>query len=174
MKNFVFHNPVKIIFGKGQIAALAEEIPLNARILMTYGGGSILRNGVYAQVKNALKNHQLYEFGGIEPNPRYETLMKALPLFKEKDIDFLLAVGGGSVVDGTKFIAAAAFYGGDPWDLLAKRAPVSKALPLGVVLTLPATGSEMNGGSVISREQTREKKSFWQSAAVSEIFSTRP
>jgi len=160
MKNFVFHNPVKIIFGKGQIASLAGEIPKNAKILMTYGGGSIHRNGVYSQVKEALKNHEVYEFGGIEPNPRYETLMKALPLIKEKGIDFLLAVGGGSVIDGTKFLAAAAFYGGDPWDLLASRAPVTNAIPLGVVLTLPATGSEMNGGSVISREQTREKKAF--------------
>lgn len=161
MKNFVFHNPVKIIFGKGQIAKLAEEIPTTARILMTYGGGSIHRNGVYAQVKEALQKHEVYEFGGIEPNPRYETLMKALPLIHEKNIDFLLAVGGGSVVDGTKFLAAAAFYQeGDPWDLLVKRVVVKKALPIGVVLTLPATGSEMNGGSVISRESTREKKAF--------------
>ncbi|MEW6135194.1 MAG: iron-containing alcohol dehydrogenase [Bacteroidota bacterium] len=160
MKNFVFHNPVKIIFGKGQIASLAGEIPNNAKILMTYGGGSIHRNGVYNQVKDALKNHEVYEFGGIEPNPRYETLMKALPLIKEKGIDFLLAVGGGSVIDGTKFLAAASFYEGEPWDLLARRVPVKNALPIGVVLTLPATGSEMNGGSVVSREETREKKAF--------------
>ncbi|NPV37531.1 MAG: iron-containing alcohol dehydrogenase [Bacteroidales bacterium] len=160
MKNFVFHNPVKIIFGKGQIASLAGEIPKNAKILMTYGGGSIHRNGVYNQVKDALKNHEVYEFGGIEPNPRYETLMKALPLIKEKGIDFLLAVGGGSVIDGTKFLAAASFYEGEPWDLLARRVPVKNALPIGVVLTLPATGSEMNGGSVVSREETREKKAF--------------
>ncbi|MDK2908621.1 MAG: NADP-dependent alcohol dehydrogenase [Bacteroidales bacterium] len=160
MKNFVFHNPVKIIFGKGQIASLAGEIPKNAKILMTYGGGSIHRNGVYNQVKDALKNHEVYEFGGIEPNPRYETLMKALPLIKEKGIDFLLAVGGGSVIDGTKFLAAASFHEGEPWDLLARRVPVKNALPIGVVLTLPATGSEMNGGSVVSREETREKKAF--------------
>lgn len=160
MKNFVFHNPVKILFGKGQIGSLANEIPLDAKILMTYGGGSIHRNGVYAQVKDALKDREVYEFGGIEPNPKYETLMKALPMIKEKGIDFLLAVGGGSVIDGTKFLAAAVFYEGEPWDLLAKRIVVKNALPIGVVLTLPATGSEMNGGSVISREQTREKKAF--------------
>lgn len=160
MKNFVFHNPVKIIFGKGQIASLAGEIPKNAKILLTYGGGSIHRNGVYNQVREALKNHEVYEFGGIEPNPRYETLMKALPLIKEKGIDFLLAVGGGSVIDGTKFLAAASFYDGEPWDLLTRRVPVKNAIPIGVVLTLPATGSEMNGGSVISRNETREKKAF--------------
>ena len=114
MNNFVFQNPTKLIFGKGTIATLANEIPTTKRILMTYGGGSIKANGVYDQVKNALKNHFVVEFAGIEPNPTYETLIKAVDIVKEQKIDFLLAVGGGSVIDGTKFIAAAVAYNGDP------------------------------------------------------------
>lgn len=161
MWNFTYHNPVKIVFGKGAIAELANLVPQDQKIMMTYGGGSIKRNGVYDQVVAALKGRQLVEFGGIEPNPRYETLMRAVAQVKAEGIGFLLAVGGGSVLDGTKFIAAAVKYtGDDPWDILAREAPVAAALPLGAVLTLPATGSEMNGNAVISRESTREKLSF--------------
>lgn len=161
MWNFTYHNPVKIVFGRGAIAELANLVPQEHKVMMTYGGGSIKRNGVYDQVMAALKGRALIEFGGIEPNPRYETLMRAVAQVKAEGIGFLLAVGGGSVLDGTKFIAAAAEYtGDDPWDILAREAPVAAALPLGAVLTLPATGSEMNGNAVISRESTREKLSF--------------
>jgi NADP-dependent alcohol dehydrogenase len=161
MNNFNFYNPVKILFGKGKIAELSKNIPADAKILMTYGGGSIHKNGVYEQVKAALKGFNLVEFGGIEPNPHYETLMKAVEVVKAEKIDFLLAVGGGSVLDGTKFIAAAALYeGGSAWDIAAKQLIVSKALPLGAVLTLAATGSEMNSGGVITREATLEKFAF--------------
>ncbi len=160
MQNFVFQNPVKILFGRGQIAAIAGEIPAQARILITYGGGSIKRNGVYPQVTAALEGRPFSEFGGIKPNPSYETLMRAVQTVRSERIDFLLAVGGGSVLDGTKFIAAAAPFQGDPWDMLAKQAKVEAALPLGAVLTLPATGSEMNTFAVISRSQTREKLAF--------------
>lgn len=163
MYNFEYKNPVKIIFGKDTIKNVANEIPANAKILMTYGGGSIKRNGVYEQVKTALDGFTLIEFGGIEANPHYETCMKAVDVIKSEKIDFLLAVGGGSVIDATKFIAAAALYeNGDPWDFLDQRGiiNVEKALPLGSVLTLPATGSEMNGNSVITRVSIREKRPF--------------
>lgn len=163
MYNFEYRNPVKIIFGKGSIPKVADEIPENAKILMTYGGGSIKRTGVYDQVKNALKNFDLFEFGGIEPNPHYETCMKAVELIKNEKIDFLLAVGGGSVIDATKFIAAGAVYPGkDPWDFFTHRYIIEpeKALPFGAVLTLPATGSEMNGNAVITRISTQEKLAF--------------
>lgn len=151
MESFSYYNPVKIIFGEGQIAELAKEIPLDKRILMTYGGGSIKKNGVYDQVKTALQHHTLFEFAGIEPNPHYDTLMRAVEFCKTNKIDFLLAVGGGSVIDGTKFIAAAVNYVGDPWEILTENAPFCTALPIGTVLTLPAAGSEMNCGAVISR-----------------------
>jgi NADP-dependent alcohol dehydrogenase len=160
MNNFVFQNPTKLIFGKGTIASLATEIPTDKKILMTYGGGSIKANGVYDQVKEALKNHSVTEFAGIEPNPTYETLIKAVEIVKEQKIDFLLAVGGGSVIDGTKFIAAAVVYNGDPWDLLIDQNKITDALPLASVLTLPATGSEMNGNAVISKKATHEKLAF--------------
>lgn len=161
MNNFQFYNPVKIIFGKGQIAAVAKEVPENARVMITYGGGSIKKNGVYGQVMEALKNHQVIEFQGIEPNPRYETLMQAVGIAKREQVDFILAVGGGSVIDGTKFIAAAILYDGDtPWDMLSKGIKAKKAVPFGSVLTLPGTGSEMNSGAVITRDETREKFSF--------------
>lgn len=160
MENFTFHNPVKVLFGKGKIAAIAKEIPRAARVLMTYGGGSIMKNGVYEQVRAALGGRDVAEFGGIEPNPVYETLLRAVDEVRAGDRDFLLAVGGGSVLDGTKFIAAAATFSGDPWDMLANNAPVQSALPLGAVLTLPATGSEMNGYAVISRQATRDKLAF--------------
>ncbi|MEA3111896.1 MAG: NADP-dependent alcohol dehydrogenase, partial [Caballeronia sp.] len=144
MQNFTFHNPTKIIFGEGQIAALNSEIPHDARVLITSGGGSIKSNGVLAQVQAALGGRAWFVFSGIEPNPTYETLMQAVAMAREKDIDFLLAVGGGSVIDGTKFIAAALKFDGEPWDILEKQAEVHDAMPFGSVLTLPATGSEMN------------------------------
>lgn len=170
MDNFRFSNPVTILFGKGQIANLTAMIPIEAKVLMTYGGGSIKTNGVYEQVKAALANHKVIEFGGIEPNPHYETLMKAVELVRAEKCDFLLAVGGGSVLDGTKFIAAAVPFVGETWDILAKNAPIQTALPLGTVLTLPATGSEMNGSSVISRAKTCEKL-FFSSEKVLPRFS---
>ena len=161
MQNFEFHNPTRVIFGVGQIASLAKHIPSNARVLMLYGGGSIKSNGTYDEVRAALAGHTVLEFAGIEPNPRYETLMKAVELIHRENIDFLLAVGGGSVVDGTKFVAAAAMYDGDAWDILKIGGKVIKtALPFGAVLTLPATGSEMNSASVISRAATQEKRAF--------------
>ena len=161
MDNFKFYNPVKILFGKGTISKTGEEIPQGAKILLTYGGGSIFKNGVYNQVKESVRDFEVIEFGGIEPNPHYETLMKAVEIVKKEKIDFLLSVGGGSVLDGTKFIAAAVYHkGSDPWDILTRVAPVEKAMPIGAVLTLPATGSEMNGNSVVTRAEFQEKLSF--------------
>jgi NADP-dependent alcohol dehydrogenase len=161
MYNFEFKNPVKIIFGKDTIAKVVDEIPKNAKVMMTYGGGSIKQNGIYDQVKNILKDVELLEFGGIEANPHYETCMKAVKMVKAENIDFLLSVGGGSVLDATKFIAAAArFEKGDPWNFILRREKVEDAVPLGAVLTLPATGSEMNGSSVITRVSTQEKMAF--------------
>ena len=160
MLNFSFYNPTKILFGKGQIAKIGKEIPKDQRILLTYGGGSIKQNGVYDQVMAALAGRTVFEFAGIEPNPTYETLMQAVELARREKVDFLLAVGGGSVVDGTKFIAAAIPFVGDPWDILANRGRIETALPLGSVLTLPATGSEMNSGSVVTRRATHDKLAF--------------
>jgi NADP-dependent alcohol dehydrogenase len=161
MNNFVFYNHTKVLFGKGQISAIADEIPSGSKVLLLYGGGSIKNNGVYDQVIDAISGFDYFEFGGIEPNPTYETCMKALDVIDENDIDFLLAVGGGSGVDGAKFIAAAYYFDGDdPWDILAHNEEVNEALPLGVVLTLPATGTEMNGNSVITRAEFKEKLSF--------------
>lgn len=161
MNNFEFYNPVQIVFGKGQLSQLANRVPSDKKVLMIYGGGSILKNGVHAAIQEALVGHEVIEFAGIEPNPRYETAMKAVELIKSENVDYLLAIGGGSVIDATKFIAAAAvFEGADPWDILAKQAPITKALPFGSVLTLPATGSEMNSGSVITRESSKEKLPF--------------
>jgi NADP-dependent alcohol dehydrogenase len=160
MQNFEFHNPVKILFGRGQIARIREEVPAGARVLVTYGGGSIKANGVYGQVMAALEGREIEEFGGIEPNPVYETLMRAVERVRSGGIGFLLALGGGSVLDGTKFIAAAARFPGEPWDILSKGARVREAVPLGAVLTLPATGSEMNTFAVVSRRATAEKLAF--------------
>ena len=161
MNNFSYCNPTRIVFGKGSIAELGKLIPASERILMTYGGGSIRNNGVYDQVMAALAGRAVVEFGGIQPNPLYETCMEAVKVVKREKISLLLAVGGGSVLDATKFIAAAAeFDAGDPWDILAKGAVITSALPLGSVLTLPATGSESNGNSVISRKSTQEKLAF--------------
>ncbi len=160
MQNFTFSNPTKIVFGEGQIKEIAQLIPANARVLVTYGGGSIKKNGVYDQVVKALEGKTWFEFSGIEPNPHYETLMQAVALVKKEKIDFLLPVGGGSVIDGTKLIAAAVNFEGEPWDILAKHAPFHSALPIGCILTLPATGTESNGNSVITKAATQEKLAF--------------
>jgi NADP-dependent alcohol dehydrogenase len=161
MLNFEFRNPTKILFGKGQIANLAKEIPAGAKLLMLYGGGSIKQNGIYDQVKSALQGFEVLEFGGIPANPEYEVLLKALKVIKDEKIDFMLAVGGGSVIDGVKFLSSAALYEGDnPWEILSQRIVTKKGLPFGTVLTLPATASEMNSGAVISRHETQEKFSM--------------
>lgn len=158
MNNFQFKNPTKIIFGKDSIEKLANQIPENAKVLMLYGGGSIKKNGIYDQVKTALANVTLIEFGGIPANPEYAVLMEALEVIKTENITYLLAVGGGSVIDGTKFLSAAALYGGhSPWNILTDNIRTEKGLPFGTVLTLPATGSEMNSGAVITRAETKEK-----------------
>ena len=171
MQNFQFVNPTKIIFGKGQILRLSKEIPAGSKVLVLYGGGSVQKNGLLTTVKEVLKDYQLGEFGGIEPNPTYETLMEAVALIRKEGYDFLLAVGGGSVIDGTKFIAAAApFTQGDPWSIVAEHLPIHKALPFATVLTLPATGSEMNNGAVITRKALQAKLAF-MSAAVFPRFS---
>lgn len=160
MNNFEFCNPVKVIFGKGSIAKLPVEIPADSKVLILYGGGSIKKNGIYTQVTEALKGYDCTEFAGIEANPQYTTCMKAVELVKKKNITFLLAVGGGSVIDATKFIASAALFNGEPWDILTKKAEVKQAIPLGVVLTLSATGSETNERVVISRAETCQKLAF--------------
>ncbi len=159
--DFEYYNPVRIFFGKDQISKIAGQIPSGSKIMLLYGGGSIFRNGVHEKITETLRDFDLTEFGGIEPNPSYETCMKAVEQIKAEKIDFLLAAGGGSVIDATKFIAAAAKYSsGDPWDILAKAVPVQNSLPIGVILTLPATGTEMNRNSVISRKSTTEKLAF--------------
>jgi len=160
MNNFTYYNPTKIIFGENTISQITKEIPANAKVLITYGGGSIKKNGVYSQVMDALRGHNVLEFGGIEANPQYTTLMKAVETCRTKKIDFLLAVGGGSVLDGTKFIAAAAPFKGEPWDILAKYAKVESVIPFASVLTLPATGSEANAFAVISRKELGKKLAF--------------
>jgi NADP-dependent alcohol dehydrogenase len=159
MRNFEYQNPTKIIFGKDEIAKLKEEIPAGSKVLMLYGGGSIKKNGIYEQVTKALEGFDYVEFGGIPPNPEYAILMEAVRVIKEENITFLLAVGGGSVIDGTKFLSSAALYEGDePWDILDKKIPTLKGMPFGTVLTLPATGSEMNSGAVITRADIKEKR----------------
>src|SRR5690554_5577616 len=161
MQNFEFKNPTKILFGKGQIENLTKEIPEGANILMLYGGGSIKKNGVYDEVIKALPGFKVTEFGGIPANPEYSILIDALAIIKSENIDFLLAVGGGSVIDGTKFLSAAAvFEGNSSWDILTKRIRTTKGMPYGTVLTLPATSSEMNSDAVITRAETKEKLSM--------------
>ena len=161
MNNFEFKNPTKIIFGKDTIKEIANEIPSDAKVLLLYGGGSIKKNGIYDQVKTALANVNITEFGGIPANPEYATLLNALKIIKDEKITYLLAVGGGSVIDGTKFLSAAAAYEGEtPWDILTKKIITKKGMPFGTVLTLPATGSEMNSGAVITRAETKEKLSM--------------
>lgn len=160
MFNFSYQNPTRIVFGKDQISELANLLPKDKKILLIYGGGSIKRNGVYQQVVRALADVSFIEFAGVEPNPAFETLMRATALVKAQGIEYILAVGGGSVIDGAKFVAAAALFNGDPWDILAKGAKVTTAVPLGCVLTLPATGSESNGNSVVTRYETQQKLAF--------------
>ena len=167
MLNFELYNPVKLVFGKGEIEKLSTLIPKESKILVAYGGGSIFKNGIYDQVKSALEGFDVVEFGGIEANPYFETLMKAVEIIREQKIDFILAVGGGSVIDGVKFISAAAKFEGNPLDILQKRIIFKEGadvVPFGTVLTLPATGSEMNSGSVVSIKATQEKRDFGGSA----------
>lgn len=161
MNNFVFQNTTKLIFGKGQIARLSKELPRGKRILVTFGGGSVKKNGVYNQVKAALEGFDHIEFWGIEPNPKVETLRKAVEICKKENIEFILAVGGGSVLDGTKLIAAAAVIEADAWELVLNPSLLNGTLPFASVMTLPATGSEMNKGAVISNLATDEKYPFY-------------
>ena len=161
MLNFEFHNPTRIVFGQGKVADLARLVPAQARVLVLYGGESARRTGTLGEVRAALGERSVSEFVGIEPNPSYETLMRAVEQVRAEHIDYLLAVGGGSVIDGTKFVAAAACFDGEPWDILLQRGRnVQRALPLASVLTLPATGSEMNNGGVVTRKATQAKLSF--------------
>lgn len=161
MHNFEYYNPTRIVFGEGSIPRLAELVPADARVLVLYGGGSAERNGTRAEVEAALGERRFQRFGGIEPNPTYETLMQAVEQIRRDKLDFLLAVGGGSVVDGTKFVAAAVDYPGDPWHILETRGKqITKALPIGAVLTLPATGSEVNCAAVVTRKALQAKLGF--------------
>lgn len=161
MLNFDYYNPTRIVFGKDSIAHIDELVPADARVLVLYGGGSAERNGTLAEVEAALGARTVQRFGGIEPNPSYETLMAAVEQVRRDKLDFLLAVGGGSVIDGTKFVAAAVNYPNEPWEILETRAKhLTQALPLGCVLTLPATGSEMNCFSVVTRKSLQAKLGF--------------
>jgi len=159
MNNFSFQNPTRLVFGKGQITQLSTLIPSDKKLMLTFGGGSVRKNGVYDQVTEALKNHRYIEFWGIEPNPTVETLRKAITEGKKNNIDFILAVGGGSVLDGTKLVAAGICYDGDPWDIVLQGYS-NDSIQFASVMTLPATGSEMNAGAVISRSETKEKFAF--------------
>ncbi|MDO6537117.1 iron-containing alcohol dehydrogenase [Alteromonas stellipolaris] len=157
---FSFSNPTRIQFGQGQIGSINTLIPKDSHVLVLFGGGSIKKNGVYEQVENALEGYNWESFGGVEPNPTIETLDKAVALIKETGVDYILAVGGGSVIDGAKYVAASAVYDGEGWDILTGKHTVDNALPIGAILTLPATGSESNGGSVISKKATKQKLAF--------------
>ncbi|MBV7536329.1 iron-containing alcohol dehydrogenase [Duganella sp. sic0402] len=171
MKNFEFHNPTKIVFGADTVAKLSRLVPDHARVLILYGGASAEKTGTLAEVRTALGQRTVQEFGGIEPNPSYETLMRAVEHVRKEKLDFLLAVGGGSVIDGTKFVAAAALYDGEPWEIAERGGSnIKQALPFGAVLTLPATGSEMNAGSVVTKKATQAKLAF-HSALVYPKFS---
>lgn len=160
MRSFVYYNPVRVVFGRGTIAELAHLLPMDRKVMITYGAGAMswMRDGLYGQITDALRGRSIAEFGDIEPNPRYETLMVGVEKARQEGVGYLLAVGGGSVSDGTKFMAAAIPYrGADPWDIIVRRAPITSALPHGCVTTLPATSSEVNSGMVISRDSTKEK-----------------
>ncbi|MDD3033985.1 MAG: iron-containing alcohol dehydrogenase [Bacteroidales bacterium] len=170
MNNFIFHNPTKLIFGKNTISNLSTEIPAGKKILVTFGGGSVKKNGVYEQVTKALEKFEYVEFWGIEPNPTVETLRKAIVIVKSENIDFILAVGGGSVIDGSKLIAAAALIEEDAWDLVRNPSLYKGVLPLASVLTLPATGSEMNKGAVITNLELKEKFAFYSAYPVFSIL----
>ena len=169
MNNFIFQNPTKLIFGKGMIKEIASQIPAGKKIMITFGGGSVKKNGVYEQVIEALAGREYTEFWGIESNPSIETLRKAIAQGREFGADFLLAVGGGSVIDGTKLVSAGLKYDGDAWDLV-KKDSYTDTVPLGTVLTLPATGSEMNSGAVISRHETKEKYAFYSNYPVFSVL----
>ncbi|WP_290519346.1 iron-containing alcohol dehydrogenase [Alcanivorax sp.] len=161
MNNFDFYNPTRIAFGEGKIAALDTLVPADAKVLILFGGESARRTGTLGEVEAALGNRQVQLFGGIEPNPSFETLMEAVTVVQRDGIDYLLAVGGGSVIDGTKFVAAASVFDGDAWDILLKGGTnIHRALPFGSVLTLPATGSEMNKGAVVTRKSLQAKLPF--------------
>lgn len=170
MINFTFKNKTEILFGKGQIKEISSRLTSDARVLLLYGGGSIKKNGIYEQVISTLKQVKVIEFGGIEPNPSYETLMQVVTTAREHDINFILAVGGGSVIDGAKFVAAAYHFDGDPWDILIKSAVFDNPLPIGAVLTLPGTGSESNGNSVVTKNETSQKRAF-SSETVQPVFA---
>lgn len=170
MNNFQFQNPTRLIFGKGQIARLSKELPRDKKILVIFGGGSVKSNGVYQQVVAALEGFDYQEFWGVEPNPKVETLRKAVEVCKSEGIGFLLAVGGGSVLDGTKLIAAAAVVDADAWDLVIDSSLYGGTLPFASVMTLPATGSEMNSGAVISNLATGEKYAFYNTHPVFSIL----
>jgi len=157
---FSYVNPTQIEFGQGKIKEISQLVSKDDKVLFLYGGGSIKKNGVYDQVKDALKGHTWFEFGGVEANPKKETLDKAIAYGRENKVNFILAVGGGSVVDGAKYVANAFFYDGDGWDLLEGKFTPTKALKIGVVLTLAATGSESNNGSVVTKAETKEKRFF--------------
>ncbi|CAE6938373.1 iron-containing alcohol dehydrogenase [Vibrio alginolyticus] len=162
--NFSYVNPTKVYFGKNQIASIKDAIPADLKVLVIYGGGSIKNNGVYAQVANALEGRDWLEFSGVEPNPTKETLDKAVKIVKDQKVDFILAVGGGSVIDGSKYVAAASKYEGDGWDILIGKHTVSEATSLAAILTLPATGSESNMGAVITKAETQDKLAFMNPA----------
>lgn len=173
MRNFTYYNPTKLIFGRGTVEKLRDEVPkYGKKVLLVYGGGSIKKNGLYDQVVGILNdiNAEIYEVSGVEPNPRISTVRRGVDICKKEGIEFLLAVGGGSVIDCTKAIAAGSKYNGDAWDLVIKKALVSDALPFGTILTLAATGSEMNSGSVITNWETKEKYG-WGSPLVFPKFS---
>ncbi|MEQ5875561.1 iron-containing alcohol dehydrogenase [Pseudoalteromonas sp. MEBiC 03485] len=170
MLNFIYKNQTEILFGKGQVSEITSRLPENAKVLLLFGGGSIKKNGVYDQAMSALADVDVIEFGGVEPNPTYETLMQAVATAKEQNVNFILAVGGGSVIDGAKFVAAAYNFAGEPWDILVKGAEFSNPLPIGAVLTLPATGSESNGNSVVTKKETSQKRAF-SSPSVQPVFA---
>ncbi|MBI2258491.1 MAG: iron-containing alcohol dehydrogenase [Flavobacteriia bacterium] len=164
MNSFEYYNPTKIIFGKNQLSKLPQLINefQAKKILLVYGGGSIEKTGLLNQIITQLSLFEIHLFKGVEANPEYRTLMKAVEVVREKQIDFILAVGGGSVIDGVKFISGASYFNGDPWEVLQRTTNkiFEKALPFGTILTLPATGSEANSGAVISRSEIKEKLAF--------------
>lgn len=168
--NFVYSNSTQILFGKGRIAGISKLIPADTKVMVVYGGGSIKKNGVYAQIQEALAKHTWIEFSGVESNPSIETLDKAVALARAEKVGFILAVGGGSVIDGSKYLAAAALYEGEGWDLVTRKSKITRALPVGAILTLPATGSESNNNSVMTRRSTHEKYSF-AAAALQPAFA---
>lgn len=158
MKNFELAVPTDVLFGIGQEEQLSKRLkPMGKKILMTYGGGSIKRTGLYEKIKTILKDYEIFELGGVEPNPRVATVNAGAKICKENGIDMILAVGGGSTIDCSKAIAAAVYYDGDAWDLVTGKAQITNALPIAVVLTIAATGSEMDCAAVISNAETEEK-----------------